>query len=147
MEDKLREYEERLSEKNFKLTSQRRLILKTLIENINEHPSAEEIYQLVRKQNPHIGLATVYRSLELLCELGILHELNFDNNCRRYELEQGDKHHHHLICLKCRKIVEFNDDMLKNLEDHIQSQYEFDVVDHRIKFYGYCADCRKAQDK
>lgn len=127
---------------NFKLTTQRKLILKILLENLHEHPSAEEIYQMVRDQNPRVGLATVYRTLELFCELGILHELNFDNNCRRYELEQGDRHHHHLICLKCNKIVEFNDYILKDLEGDIQSRYNFDVVDHRIKFYGYCSDCR-----
>lgn len=130
---------------NFKLTTQRRLILKILLENLHDHPSAEEIYQLVRDQNPRVGLATVYRTLELFCELGILHELNFDNNCRRYELEQGDHHHHHLICLKCNKIVEFNDYILKDLEGDIQSRYDFDVVDHRIKFYGYCSDCKSSR--
>ncbi|WP_236777800.1 Fur family transcriptional regulator [Anoxybacter fermentans] len=142
MKDKLKEYEQRMTEANFKLTSQRRLILRVLLENINEHLSAEEVYQLVRERNPRVGLATVYRTLELFCELGILHELNFDNNCRRYELEQGDYHHHHLICLKCGKIIEFSDYILKDLEGYIDREYNFDVVDHRIKFYGYCSDCR-----
>ncbi|MCK4260707.1 MAG: transcriptional repressor [Halanaerobiales bacterium] len=142
LDAKLKEYEERMIEANFKLTSQRRLILKTLLEDIDKHSSAEEIYQLIRQQNPRLGLATVYRTLELFCELGILHELNFDNNCRRYELDEGDRHHHHLICLKCRKIIEFNDNALKNFEIHISDQYDFHVIDHRIKFYGYCADCR-----
>lgn len=138
----MREYEDRMTAKNFKLTSQRRLILKALLENMADHPSAEEVYQFVREQNPRVGLATVYRTLELFCELGILHELNFDNNCRRYELEQGDRHHHHLICLKCGKIVEFSDYVLQDLEGYIRSQHNFDVVDHRIKFYGYCSECR-----
>lgn len=142
MEDKLRFYEERMTEANFKLTSQRRLILKVLIEHMADHPSAEEIYKVVREQNPRVGLATVYRTLELFCELGILHELNFDNNCRRYELEQGERHHHHLICMKCGKIVEFSDYVLKDLEQYIQDEHKFEVTDHRIKFYGYCAECR-----
>lgn len=145
MEDKIKEYEERLVGANLKLTSQRRLILKILLENAKDHPSAEEIYRLVRDQNPRIGLATVYRTLESFCELGILHELNFDNNCRRYELEQGEQHHHHLICLKCREIVEFKDGILKELEEHIKKEYDYQVVDHRIKFYGYCPNCRKEE--
>ncbi len=142
VENRFKEYEERMIEANFKLTSQRRLILKTLLEDIDKHPSAEEVYQIVRNQNPRVGLATVYRTLELFCELGILHELNFDNNCRRYELDQGDHHHHHLICLKCRKIIEFNDNALKDFEKHLNKQYDFDVIDHRIKFYGYCSECK-----
>lgn len=143
MENKLKEYEERMTSANFKLTSQRKLILKVLLENMSDHPSAEDIYQVVREQNPRVGLATVYRTLELFCELGILHELNFDNNnCRRYELEQGDHHHHHLICLRCGKIVEFSDYVLKDLEGYIKTEHDFVVVDHRIKFYGYCDECQ-----
>lgn len=143
LKEKIKEYQKRMTEANFKLTSQRKLILKTLLENINEHLSAEEIYQLVRDVNPKMGLATVYRTLELFCELGIIHELNFDNSCRRYELEQGETHHHHLICLKCEKIIEFSDHMLKDLENYIHDKYNFDTVDHRIKFYGYCSECQQ----
>lgn len=144
MKNKLREYEELLTKKNFKLTSQRRLILQTLLDNISNHPTAEEIYQMVRAKNSRIGLATVYRTLELLCDLGILNELSFDNNGRRYELEQEDSHHHHLICLQCQKIIEFTDDMLNDLEKHVQKKYNFAVVDHHIKFYGYCEDCQES---
>lgn len=146
MQNKLLEYEKLLSDKNFKLTFQRRLILKILLENDNKHLSADEIYQLVREKNPKVGLATVYRTVELLHELGILQELDFDDDCRRYEIDQGEEHHHHLICLQCGKIVEFNDHMLKDLEEHIHTYHHFNVVDHRIKFFGYCSDCQKERE-
>lgn len=146
MDEKLREFESKMAAANFKLTSQRRQILKVLLEKQEEHPSAEEVYQYVRSKNPRIGLATVYRTLELFSELGIVQELNFDNNCRRYELDQGESHHHHLICVDCGKIVEFSDYILKDLEKHIGEEYNFNVIDHRIKFYGYCPDCQNDKD-
>jgi len=138
----VKEVQEKLSVNNYKMTSQRKLILKIIMNNEGKHLSAEEIYAKVKEANPGIGLATVYRTLELFSELGVIHQLNFDDNCRRYELDHGEDHHHHLICVKCGEITEFNDYILEEFEEDIEKEHNFIVSDHRIKFYGYCENCQ-----
>ncbi|ADL13285.1 Fur family transcriptional regulator [Acetohalobium arabaticum] len=139
---KIKNVKDKLAANNYKMTSQRRIILESIIENEGEHLSAEEIYARVKEEEPGIGLATVYRTLELFCDLNILHQLNFDDNCRRYELNHENKHHHHLICINCGSITEFNDEILEDFETGIEQEHNFSVTDHRIKFYGYCKNCQ-----
>ncbi|OCL26892.1 transcriptional repressor [Orenia metallireducens] len=131
-----------LAASNYKLTAQRKIILQILINNKGEHLSAEEVYNIVKTEDPGIGLATVYRTLELFCELGIIQQLTFDENCRRYELETGEEHHHHLVCSKCGKVIEFNDEVLEEFESELEKRHSFKVTEHKIKFYGYCEDCQ-----
>ncbi len=132
-----------LQEKEYKLTPQRKTILKIFLNNEDEHLSAEDVYQMVKKEFPEIGLATVYRTLELLADVEILQKVNFDDGKARYEFtNHNEHHHHHLICLKCSKVIEFNDDLLDTLEQKITDKMGFEVVDHILKFYGYCKECR-----
>ena len=130
-----------LAANNYKLTSQRKQILKTLLDNQGQHLSAEDIYEILKQDNPSIGLATVYRTLELFCDLGLIQQLDFDDERKRYELEGDDSHHHHLICLNCNKIIEFNDEILEEFEQDLQREHNFKVTEHKIKFYGYCDQC------
>lgn len=127
---------------NYKLTSQRQDILDVLLNNFGEHFSAEELYEKVRKINPDIGLATVYRTLELMCQLGITHQVDFDSTYKRYEISLEGQHHHHLICIDCGKIIEFNDRVLEGFERKLEDEYQFEIVEHRIKFYGLCNKCK-----
>lgn len=129
--------------KEHKLTPQRRVILQALLENPERHLSAEELYALSKNLDPEIGLATVYRTLELLEELNILHKLNFGDGRSRYELchLQSRHHHHHLVCLDCNQILEVREDLLHQLEDLIEGEHGFHIVDHRVQFYGYCSKC------
>jgi len=142
-DDLLERYKDILSSKNYKLTSQRNSILQVLIENKNRHFSADELYKEVAKVNPDVGLATIYRNLEIFCRLGITHRLDFDNKYKYYELSVEGNHHHHLICVKCGNIIEFNDQVLEDFENEIEDFYDFKIIDHRIKFYGICEECRK----
>ncbi|MBM7556137.1 Fur family transcriptional regulator [Halanaerobacter jeridensis] len=132
-----------LAANNYKLTSQRKQILKVLLDSQGEHLSAEDIYEILKEDNPGIGLATVYRTLELFCELGLVQELDFDEERKRYEVEGEGAHHHHLICLNCNKIIEFNDEILEDFEQNLQQEYNFEVTEHKMKFYGYCKDCKE----
>jgi len=135
---------EKLQEKSYKVTPQRQIILKVLLENIQKHLSAEDVYEIVKKKHPEIGMATVYRTLDLLVELGILQKMNFGDGKTRFELnDENVHHHHHLICLSCGKVLEFELDLLDDLEERIAKKTDFDIVDHKLKFYGYCSDCRK----
>jgi Fur family ferric uptake transcriptional regulator len=132
----LRDY---ISQKKLKFTEQRELILEALLSTKN-HVSAEELYQIVSQQNPLIGLATVYRTLNLLSECGLIQQRQFGDGQTRYELVQ--EHHDHLICTKCRKIVEFENDEIENLQEQIAKQYGFVIQNHKHELYGLCLDCQ-----
>ncbi|GAB6099125.1 Fur family transcriptional regulator [Halanaerocella petrolearia] len=143
MSTELNDLKELLAAKNYKLTSQRKLILQILLEHQGEHLSAEEIYQILKEEESGIGLATVYRTLELFCDLGIIQQLNFDEDRRRYELEnEKHNHHHHLVCEECGQVIEFNDQILEEFEKNLEKKHDFNVTEHRIKFYGHCQDCQ-----
>lgn len=133
-----------LKEKGYKLTPQRKATLKVILDNQGKHMSTEEIYNEVKKECPEIGLATVYRAMLLLEELGILYKHNFEDGRNRYELSHPDEdhHHHHIICLECGKVDEVEEDLLGHLEAEIENKYHFKIVNHQVKFYGYCSECR-----
>ncbi|WP_416197872.1 MAG: Fur family transcriptional regulator, ferric uptake regulator [Sporanaerobacter sp.] len=134
-----------LKEAGYKLTTQRRAILDVIIDNRGSHLSPEEIYDIVKDKYPEIGLATVYRTLQLFEQLNIISKLNFDDGCNRYEINTNttDHHHHHLICLGCGKVYEVKLDLLENLEHEIEKEGMFRIVDHNVKFFGYCKECQK----
>ena len=136
---------EDLKKKGYKLTPQRRSIVDTIIENEGQHLTAEEIYDKVKKGCPEIGLATVYRTILLLEELGVISRLDLNDGCSRYEiLHSNENHrHHHLICNNCHKVSEVQDDLLEELETSIEKQYLFKILDHSVKFYGICDECQK----
>lgn len=139
--DKLKE---ELKVQGYKLTPQRRAVLDILLENEGKHLSTEEIYDLVKTSCPEIGLATVYRTLQLLEKMGVTCRMNFDDGCNRYELvhKHEDHQHHHLICKLCGKVEEVEDDLLEALENKIEAKYNFKIKNHSVKFYGYCEKCR-----
>ena len=135
-----------LREKGLKVTRQRLLVLEAVASRPEEHLTAEEIYELVKLGYPEIGLATVYRTIQLLNELHLVHRINFDDGFVRYEMgmapECGSRHHHHhLICVKCGRVISFQDDLLEDLEERIAITTGFTVVDHEVKLYGYCVEC------
>ncbi len=143
---KLKDLRGRLSEHNYKMTPQRQEILKVFIENSNgSHLSTEEVYELLRKKDFDFGLATIYRNVELLNSLGILTRIDFGDGRTRYELNNANPRihqHHHLICLSCKKVIEFEEDLLDNLEEFIARKSDFQIVNHEVKFFGYCSECR-----
>lgn len=136
---------ERLKETGFKITPQRRAIVEILLKHKDKHLSSEEIYDLVRVECPEIGLATVYRTMQLLDDVGAISKLNLDDGCIRYELDLDDSdahNHHHLICKNCGCIIEVKEDLLESIEEQIQKIYKFNILDHDVKFYGLCEDCK-----
>jgi Fur family ferric uptake transcriptional regulator len=145
MDINMDEVKEKFKEKGYKLTTQRRAILDVMIENHDKHLNPEEIYDIVKGKYPELGIATVYRTLQLLEKLNIVYRLNFDDGYNRYELNYSSEnhHHHHLICLKCGKVMEFKLDLLETLENEIEGENGFKIVDHNVKFFGYCVDCQK----
>ncbi len=133
-----------LKEKGYKLTPQRRAVLNIIMENQGQHLNTEEIYDLVKTQCPDIGLATVYRTLQILDEMGLILKINLDDGCSRYEFNNNkdDHQHHHLICTSCGAIIEVGEDLLGPLEEQIEEKYDFSITDHKVKFFGLCSKCR-----
>ncbi|EEG77577.1 ferric uptake regulator, Fur family [Dethiobacter alkaliphilus AHT 1] len=147
--DELKQKLERFREqfKEHKMTPQRRVVLQALLENSESHLSAEEVYALAKEIDSEIGLATIYRTLDLLEELNIVHKLHFGDGRSRYELchVSSEHHHHHLVCLNCNQILEVKEDLLHQLETVIEKEHGFHIIDHRVQFYGYCAQCDKTK--
>ena len=104
--EKLKEkFKRKLAENNYKLTKQREIILETIMEKENWHFTAEELFSAVRKKDNDIGMATIYRTLELMQNLDIVHVLDFNDDSRKYEIYLEETHHHHLICKGCGKLI------------------------------------------
>jgi Fur family transcriptional regulator, ferric uptake regulator len=136
-----------LKDKGYKLTPQRRSVLDIIMVNEGKHLTTEEIYDLVKKDCPEIGLATVYRTLQLLEDINLVLKLNLDDGKNRYELvhDEEDHHHHHLICVSCGHVTEVEGDLLEQLEKEIERKYKFDITNHLLKFFGYCNNCKEKQ--
>lgn len=134
----------------YRYTVPREEILRVLSDT-SEHLSAEEIYLKVREANPTIGLATVYRTVELLVEMGLLFKSDFGDGRGRYELvsERSDDHHHHLVCTNCRRVIDYTDyldeekDMLVRTEKGLSKKYNFRIKNHLVQFYGLCDRCQQ----
>lgn len=104
---------------------------------------------LVKEKAPEIGLATVYRTLELLSELHVVEKINFGDGVARYDL-RGDTskhHHHHLICVQCGSMDEIREDWLGPLEERLEREFNFSVVDHRLDFHGICYRCKAKNEQ
>lgn len=140
-----------LREKGLKVTSQRLMVLNILSAYGDEHLTVEEIYDLAKEESPEIGLATIYRTVQVLLELHVIEKVTFDDGFARYELngeETGSGHrHHHAICTQCGKVYSLETDLLDTLEKQVFESLGFEVTDHEVKLYGLCSACRrKAQN-
>lgn len=120
------------------------------------HLSAEDIYIKVHSKYPNVGFTTIYRTLDVLCGLGMVCKLDFGDGRARYELSDGPKgarHHHHLICTGCNKVIDYTDfideeiELLRQTEKGLEKKYDFKIKDHVIQFYGLCDKCRKESGK
>ncbi|MCL6449264.1 MAG: transcriptional repressor [Armatimonadetes bacterium] len=131
----------RLKALGVKVTPQRQEILEVLLGE-ERYYSAEEILKKVQARYPAVSFDTVYRTLNLFKKLGLVVELNFQGGYRRYEFNHADRHHHHLVCLKCgrsQKLACCPTDCLAGIEEE---NPEFAITGHSFEIYGYCKDCR-----
>lgn len=136
--EQLSEY---LAGQGLKSTHQRDDILGVFV-SAGRHVSAEELYLLVRKSHPRIGFATVYRTLKLLAHAGLAEERRFEDGFTRYEYRATDGHHDHLICTKCGRIIEFENERIEQLQQDVARKNRFQVQSHKLELYGLCSDCQ-----
>jgi Fur family transcriptional regulator, ferric uptake regulator len=143
-------WREQLSRAGVRLTTSREIVA-NILHDTQRHLSAEDIFIRAVQINPSIGLTTVYRALELFTDTGIVQRFDFGDGKARYELAsdpQNSEHHHHLICIKCKKIINYDDfveeelELMKKTENALSKKHHFKIMHHIIHFYGICDHCR-----
>jgi Fur family ferric uptake transcriptional regulator len=146
MKQRINQIKKELHSQGYKLTPQREATLTVLLEREEDHLSAEEVFLLVKDKAPEIGLATVYRTLDLLTELGIVDKINFGDGVARFDLRKEgiDHFHHHLVCMECGSVEEIIEDLLVDVEKIVEEKWQFRVKDHRLTFHGICKNCQEA---
>lgn len=135
----LRQY---LKSKGLLHSKQREQVLDIFLKT-EEHPTIGDLHELVRKKNPKIGLATVYRAMRVICAAGLAREADFGDGVRRFEHEYQHQHHDHLICLKCGKITEVMSPEIEKLQERLTKKYSFTPLRHRMQIFGVCRKCRR----
>ncbi|MGJ8693473.1 MAG: ferric iron uptake transcriptional regulator [Thalassotalea sp.] len=130
---------EELKRAGLKITLPRVKILSILQDPENQHISAEDVYKILLEQHEEIGLATVYRVLNQFDDAGIVSRHHFEGGKSVFELSQK-KHHDHLVCLKCGKVVEFEDDMIEQRQLDIAKSHNIKLTNHSLYLYGECND-------
>ncbi|NPA27540.1 MAG: transcriptional repressor [Epsilonproteobacteria bacterium] len=140
--DLLEELKDVIRKKGLKYTKQREIILQTLYQHSGHH-SPEEILMLIKKSFPkeNIGIATIYRTLALFEEEGLVDSISFGKDGKKYEI--GHKEHHdHLVCLECGKIIEFVDEIIESRQIEVSKKYNFKMIGHTMKIVGICNECQ-----
>ena len=131
-----------LKRRGYKITLQRRTIIKAIIHS-HEHLTPAAIHERIRREHPGIGLVTVYRTLEILAGLGLICEMHAGGNCRSYLIRRPAEHHHHLICSDCGTVIDFTDCGLGELERRLSRETRFKINGHLLEFVGLCRNCRE----
>ena len=126
--------EKKCKDKGVKLTDQRKIIAKVMSES-TDHPNVDELYNRVSEVDKKISIATVYRTVKLFEESGILAKHDFKGGKARYE-ELNEGHHDHLIDIKSGEIIEFVDNEIEELQKKVAEKYGYDLVDHKLELYG-----------
>jgi Fur family transcriptional regulator, ferric uptake regulator len=136
--DRLEEY---LAKNSLKMTDQRKIILE-VFGSLDHHASLEELQVFVQQKKQGIGQATIYRTMKLFTDAGIALERRFEDGLTRYELHIEGDHHDHLICIKCKQIIEFEDDTIELRQELIASQNGMKIISHKLELYGECLDVK-----
>ena len=140
--DRFAIFKEHLRRQGLKSTAQRDDIAHVFFAS-NRHISVEELYNAVKRVNPRIGYATVYRTMKLLTECGLAVERHFRDGEARYESQAEGHHHDHLICESCGKIVEFTEARIETLQEEVARRLGFRFTGHKMELYGLCRECQR----
>jgi len=130
-----------ISKKGLRMTRQRQLIAQILLTS-DGHLNIDELHQLTRKEDESVGYATIYRTVKLLVECGLVSSSQFGDGATRFESAVNRDHHDHLICTGCQKIIEFENEQIEELQHEVCEAHDFQMVHHKMEIYGLCGDCR-----
>ncbi len=135
---------QKLRERGFKLTPQRRAVLELFCSDGARHLTAQQAHDAIRERERGIGLVTVYRCLELFTGIGILDKIKFNDGFDRYERHPDPAdHHHHLVCTRCGQVVEFGDCLIRSIERKLETMSGFHIEGHWLELIGQCRECRE----
>ncbi len=140
MTDRVLIMSSKLEEEGYRLTAARLAILAGLIDS-EGHVSADKLVDIVRQNHPGVGRMTVYRTLDLLTELGLIRPVYQGSAAAHYVL-MDDGHHHHLVCSQCNQVIEFDQCVLREIEQAVSSHYRFEIHGHLLEIYGRCQACQ-----
>ncbi len=141
-EARLREF---LRAQDLNFTRERRLILREVFD-IHDHFEAEDVVERLRARGDSVSRASVYRTLPLLVNSGLLREVHSSDKCSHYEHVHGHEHHDHMICMQCGRILEFNDPELEHLEGVICRRARFQPRFHKLEIHGLCEECTEREE-
>jgi len=133
-----------LSENHHRMTRQRKMILDTL-KNMDTHPTADEVYDIVRRHIPHISLGTVYRNLDVLSEMGIILRLDYGGGQRRFD--GNPDRHLHLKCLECGAVIDIPREKAGDIDLGDDTGEEYEILDYSLHFVGLCGKCNRNRSK
>jgi len=125
-----------------RMTHQRELLLRTL-EEANGHLDAEELFLLARERDPRLSLSTVYRTLNVLKEVGLVEELHLGEEHHHYEVTSPAEHHH-LICTRCGAVIEFESELIEQMKSEVAEKHGFEISGMHVDLMGLCAGCRES---
>ncbi len=128
-----------LERHGLKQTQQRKLIVSYFLQ-INAHIDAEALHRKVREDGHDIGLATIYRTLNLLTDAGLVEQQSFQDGRSVFEVATPDSHHDHLICTRCGQVIEFEDHEIEALQERIAAKFAMNLKSHRLDLFGTCQD-------
>ncbi len=129
--------------KGYNLTEQRSFIAEEFF-SLSGHYTLEELYAHISRKNPKIGQTTVYRTVKLLCEAGLAHEIHIGDGIAKYEVAYPDQHHDHIMCIECGTIIELSNNTIEELQQKMAAQHGFTLTGHTHNLYGVCPACRKS---
>ena len=141
MKDAVSAFRAYINRKGLKNTPQRMHIVDIFL-RAGGHLTTEELYDRIKKTDPAIGQATVYRTMKLLCDSGLAKEVHFGDSIARYEPIFGAKHHDHLICESCGANIEVMDEQIERLQEQLAKRHGYTLTSHRMSLYGVCKRCR-----
>ena len=130
-----------LRQNGYRLTPQRRAVLKAIAVS-HDHATPAEIYARVRQEQPAIGLTTVYRVINLLDRLNLICRVNLGGESQGYLMRRPTGHHHHLVCSKCGRAIDFSDCGLNSLEQRMAQETKYEIDGHLLELYGRCPSCQ-----
>ena len=136
---------EHIKSAGLRRTEQRDLILDTFL-STEDHLTSEDLYGLVHKLDPDVGLTTVYRTLKLLTDAGLAREVRFGDGKTYYEHHYNHDHHDHMICTECGKVIEFFSAEIEALQDQMASNFGFRPTHHSLRLWGLCSACQVSGD-
>ena len=146
MKDAKTIFSQYLKSKGLLHTRQRDRILDIFLKT-EAHPTINDLYDIVRKKNPKIGIATVYRAITVICNAGLARQVNFGDGQRRFEHKYEHRHHDHLVCLKCGRVIEVMSPKIEAIQDRLAKKHNFTPIRHRMQIFGTCSKCKQKSKK